>query len=187
MTLPTSKTIVAADIAADGSLVATVEDGEAVVRLWAVPGGESRGTLPPHDDAIHSVRFAPDGKSVLTASRDGSARLHDLGGAPARTLRSNERQPLKLATFSRDGQFVLTCGERTDTEALLLRVADGAELLRFQGHRGLIESGAFAPDGAAVVTTAKDGTTCIWPTDPVATARRLLPGARPTAPTDTTK
>jgi WD40 repeat protein len=183
LTLPLLKTIVAADLAADGSLVATVEEGEKVVRLWTVPGGESRGTLPPHDDAVHSVRFAPDSRSVLTASRDGTARMHDLAGNVTCTLRS--KQPLKLATFSPDGAFVLTCGERTDAEALLWRVADGTELLRFQGHRGLIESGNFAPGGHAVVTTAKDGTTCIWPTDPVATARRLVPGSSPPAPTTT--
>lgn len=174
------QTIVAADLTSDGTLVATVEEGEPFARLWAVPGGDSRGQLPPHDDTVHSVRFAPDGRSVLTASRDGTARLHDLTGTLLRTLRGN--QPLRLATFSRDGRFVLTCGERTDAEAMLWRVADGTERLRFQGHRGPIEWGAFAPDGHAVVTTAKDGTVCIWPVDPVAAASRLIPAASPTGP-----
>ena len=47
-------------------------------------------------------------------------------------------------------------------------------LLRFGGHRG-VEWGAFRGDGKSVVTTGRCGTVCVWPTDPAAVARRLLP------------
>jgi hypothetical protein len=33
---------------------------------------------------VYSARFSPDGKRILTASSDGTARLWDVGFAPAR-------------------------------------------------------------------------------------------------------
>ena len=49
----------------------------------------------------------------------------------------------------------------------------GPEVSRFNGHRGTVEWGAFNPDGTWAVTTSRDGTARIWPTDPVAVAKRL--------------
>ncbi len=183
MTLDRGKPIHAADITGDGSLLATVEEEESVVRLWAVPSGEPRGEIRGHDQRIGSVRFTGDGKALLTASRDRTARLHDLAGNLLKTLTTE--QPLKLATFSPDGQFVLTCSDSANAEALLWRLADGTELVRFRDHRGPVEWGTFHPDGSAVATTAGDGTTCIWPTDPVGVAKRLLPSIPSSSPPTT--
>jgi WD40 repeat protein len=145
------------------------------VRLWAVPGGTPRGELTLGQRPV-GVRFAPDASSVLVADRDGTARLVALDGSPVRTFAG--AAPLRFATFAADGTRVLTCGD----EAVLWQVADGTELLRFRGHRGGVEHGAFAPDGGSIATVSRDGTICVWPTDPVAAARRLLRDANGTAP-----
>ncbi|MFY9344739.1 MAG: serine/threonine-protein kinase [Planctomycetota bacterium] len=173
--------IVAADVRADGGMVATVENTQRVVRLWAVPNGEPRGELAGHGDVVSQVRFSPDGRTVLTASQDRKARIFDLTGKLLQTL-STEQQ-LRHAAFDRNGDHVLTCGDGSAGEAVLWRVADGTGVLRFRGHRGPIDHGAFHPEGSAIATTARDGTVCLWPTDPVAVARRLLPGATPASTT----
>lgn len=163
--------LVAADVTADGAVLATVEADATVVRLWSMPDGAPRGELGGHEQRITSVRFAPDGAAVLTASHDGTARLQTLAGAPLRTFAAGQR--LHAATFSRDGSLVLTCAGGSSPEAQLWRTADGSERFRFHGHRGAVDHGAFSPDGTWAATCARDGTTCIWPTDPVATAGRL--------------
>ena len=172
--------VIAADLDTDGMLMATVEEEQTTVQLWAVPSGESRGQLKGHSAAITSVRFAPDGKTLLTTSRDRSTRLWDTQGKLLHVLPG--KQPQRCAAFSRDGTTLLTCGEGSKSEAKLWRTADGTALLTFGGHNGDIDHGAFHPDGSVVATTARDGTVCLWPTDPVAVARRLLPTTNPAAP-----
>jgi WD40 repeat protein len=67
--------------------------------------------MPPlHEKAIHSLSFSPNGKLVVTASEDGSARLWNVAAAqprgPALPHRSND-PPL----FSFDGNLLLTMRE----------------------------------------------------------------------------
>ncbi|MBL8729936.1 MAG: serine/threonine protein kinase [Planctomycetes bacterium] len=163
--------VIAADLAPQQPLLATVDDDEDCVRLWSVPGLTPRGELRGHGAAVTGVHFAADGRSVLTTSLDGTARIQDLDGTLRVTLRAGE--PLHGAAWSRDGTRVLTCAERGGVEAQLWNVTDGSELLRFRGHHGAIGGAAFSPDAAWAVTASTDGTTCVWPTDPVAVARRL--------------
>jgi len=166
------RAIVAADATSDGSLLASLEEGEAVVRLWAADGS-ARGEFATGGQRPQSLRFAHDGTRLLVADRDGIARVLDLQGKLLVTFACG--QPVRFAAWSCDGQFVLTCGEGRQPSAQLWRVADGSEWLRFSDHRGPIQWGSFRRDGGAVATTARDGTVCIWPTDPVAVARRLVP------------
>jgi WD40 repeat protein len=44
------------------------------VYLWDVESGEVRGTLAGHTAEVRSVVFAPDGRTLLTGSKDGTAR-----------------------------------------------------------------------------------------------------------------
>jgi WD40 repeat protein len=162
--------LVAADLSRDGALLATVEEGEPVVRLWSVPGDQPRGEVGGHKDRVHWVRFSPDGTTLLTAGSDGTARIQPLDGRNPTVLDAGHR--LQYATFSRDGTMVLTTSGQGNFEGQLWRT-DGTELVRFHGHRGTVEWGAFNPDGTWAVTTSRDGTARIWPTDPVAVARRL--------------
>ncbi|HEX6811152.1 MAG TPA: protein kinase [Planctomycetota bacterium] len=162
--------LVAADLSPDGSLLATVEKDEAIVRLWSLPDCQPRGQVEGHRGPVLWVRFSPDGSKLLTASDDGTARIQTRGGQSLAVLDAG--QPLQYATFSRDGKKVLTTSSPGNSEAQLW-LDDGTELLRFHAHRGTVEWGAFNPDGTWAVTTSRDGTARIWPTDPVAAARRL--------------
>jgi WD40 repeat protein len=177
--------IVAADLAPDGSLLATVDETEAVVRLWSMPDRQPRGELRGHSGPITAVRFDNDGSTLLTTSEDRSARLWRVDGTLRSMLQAN--QPLRSGAFSRDGTTVLVCGSGSKGEATLWRTVDGTALLRFTGHNGDIDHGCFAPEGGTVATTARDGRVCLWPTDPVPVARRLLPSPAPTGATTSGK
>jgi WD40 repeat protein len=67
-------------------------------------------TIPPlqHGKAVLAVAASPDGKVLLTASRDGTARFWDAAtglplGAPLRHL-----GPVTHAVYARNGEHVLT-------------------------------------------------------------------------------
>ncbi len=162
--------VVAADLDAQGGLVATVEQDEACARLWT-PAGEPRGELRGHDKPIASVLFHPDGRTILTASRDGTVRRSSRDGTLR--LRIDAGQALQHVAVSPDGALLLTSAADRTAGARLWRADDGTEVLAFRGHRAEIERGAFSPDGSWALTTSRDGTTRLWPTDPVALAARL--------------
>jgi len=48
-----------------------------MARLWDAQTGQELATLKGHTHLLTSVAFSPDGKIILTGSRDGTARLWD--------------------------------------------------------------------------------------------------------------
>ena len=100
-----------------------------------------------HRRAVEDAQFSPDGKVIVTASRDGTARLWTSKGRPLRTLR--HRGPVATAAFSRDGRLVVTAS--SDGTARIWRVADGKQLQLLE-HPGAVTKAAFSRDGRFVVT-----------------------------------
>ena len=113
------------------------------------------------------MQFAPDGTSLLVASRDGSARQHRPDGSVQATFDAGH--PLQVARFGPDGSLVVTGGK----EARTFAAADASDGFYFRSHRTPVLDIAVAPDGRFIASCASDGTTCLWPTDPVAACRRL--------------
>jgi WD40 repeat protein/DNA-binding SARP family transcriptional activator len=115
--------------------------------------------LTGHAGAVYDVEFSPDGKHVLTASEDGTARIwnaHD--GRLERTLSGHE-EAVKTARYSPDGEFVVTAGK--DGTARVWRVSDGSSRV-LRGHRGALTSAAFNRRGDRIVTSGVDGTVRVW-------------------------
>ena len=69
---------------------------------------KSKLTANAPTNAITSAVFSPDGKQILSSSRDRTARLWEV--ATGKEIRSYEghRGEVMDAVFSKDGQFVLT-------------------------------------------------------------------------------
>ena len=66
-----------------------------------------------HDDAIAHAAFSPNGRQVVTASRDQTARLWDATSGAQLAVLPGHSRPVRQATFSPDGRkIVTTSGDR---------------------------------------------------------------------------
>jgi WD40 repeat protein/predicted Ser/Thr protein kinase len=143
---------------------AGADDLERVIRLnlagWRRRLPPLRASLP-HPANVNAVAFSPDGRTVLTGSRDGTARFWDATTGAARAVSLHHPGPVVAVAFCpKDGQTVLTGS--TDGTARLWDVATGKELREFPGHEREVRAVAFSPDGERVLTASIDKTARLW-------------------------
>ena len=116
--------------------------------------------MAPHDDLVTSAAWSPDGREVITASDDRTARLWDPGGGGQVQILRGHGAAVKAAQFSPDGEYVLTAG--ADGLAQVFETRTAAPLTELRGHRNGALAAAFSPDGRGVLTAGEDGTARVW-------------------------
>jgi len=114
-----------------------------------------RLTLAGHSTPIVSLAFSPDGKSLVSASRDGTIKLCDL--ASEKTL-SDQAAAVYCVVFSPDGKTVAAA---VGKNAMLWDAASGKELATFAGHADSVRSLAFSPD-SKTLASAEFGQVLLW-------------------------
>ena len=117
---------------------------------------------------VTSVALSPDGKIVLTGSRDKTARLWDAATwKPIGPPLMHDKWVNSVA-FSPNGRTVLTGSgdnELGSGTARLWDVATGEPLGAAMGHQGEVSSVAFSPNGKTGVTGSFARTVRLWDTE----------------------
>jgi WD40 repeat protein len=124
-----------------------------------------------HEKGLRRAVFSPDGRQILTASDDETARLWDLqGNLLTEFPASEDRVDLKSAVFSPDGSQILTvhmfftAQPKPGTRRAKVRLWDtkGNLPVVFRGHKEPIETAIFNRDGSQILTASKDKTVRLW-------------------------
>jgi WD40 repeat protein len=164
--------VLSAAFSPDGKRVVTAS-ADYTARLWdADEGRTSRwkpvwrrrdglfATLEGHTDHVTSAAFSPDGRRVVTASWDYTARLWDAADGALLAILEGHTFYISCAAFSSDGRRVVTAS--SDHTARLWDAASGAPRAILEGHTGPVYSAAFSPDGRRIATTSEDRTARLW-------------------------
>ncbi|MBD2411715.1 hypothetical protein FACHB389_24165 [Nostoc calcicola FACHB-389] len=109
-------------------------------------------------DWVNSASFSPDGRRIVTASNDGTAKLWDTSGKLLADLKGHQKQ-VTSAAFSPDGQRIVTASN--DGTAKVWDMS-GNLLFDLKGHQTLVNSAAFSSDGQRIATASNDKTAKVW-------------------------
>ncbi len=117
--------------------------------------------LKGHSKAVATAVFSPNGRYLVTASSDQTARVWSVTGRLIATLRGH-KDFIRTAVFSKNNQHIVTAsGDNTAK----IWTKDGQLLRTLMGHKNSVYSASFSPDGQKVITGSEDGTAKIWSFD----------------------
>ncbi|MEO7731885.1 MAG: serine/threonine-protein kinase [Kofleriaceae bacterium] len=118
----------------DGTILATDGADRIAREVNLVTGAVSE--LRGHTALVYGVRFSPDGRSVVTASRDGTMRVWwSLGGKFMRAL-GDHVGAVNDTGYLRDGDRLASVGD--DGQLLISRVSTGASSRLFVVPHSLV-------------------------------------------------
>jgi WD40 repeat protein/serine/threonine protein kinase len=152
---------------------------EPVLRLFngtPLPEQERNGqelSVIGHDEPVVRVAFSPDGQFLASASRDGTAKIHDaLTGRVMLTFRRHAAIVCAVA-FSPDSQRVATGS--WDERVFVWDAASGQVLQTLPTGAGFVYDVAFSPDGKTLASAHASGVVILWDPD---TGKSLRPPIR---------
>ena len=121
-----------------------------------------RLVLGGHEGAVSKAAFSPDGKRIVTASEDKTARLWDAEtGKPIGEPLKGHQGLVSSAAFSPDGKRIVTASH--DETARLWDAETGKPIGEpLKGHEFPLSNAAFSPDGKRIITASYDNAARLW-------------------------
>lgn len=113
-----------------------------------------------HGEDVIQVWFSHDGRRLLTASRDQTARVWDAASGRPVTPPLRHGAPLHSAYFNADSTQVITAGN--ERRAHVWDAVTGREVAPALEHDSAVEWAVFSPDGRFIATAGDDHAARVW-------------------------
>lgn len=146
-----------AGIATRGDLVATAGYDNQVI-LWDVRRREALARAC-HDHLVNDCRFSADGRWLVSASSDYSARVWSVPQLRLHAVLGGHGDDVDMAVFAPDDDRIATCAL---DRCVRIFDRDGRCLHEMRGHTGNVLSLAWTSDASHLVSSSVDGTIRRW-------------------------
>lgn len=120
----------------------------------------TRSILQGHSAWVCTACYSPDGKRVITASLDRTARVWDTETGKILLRLQGHGADVFSASYSPDGSRIVTSS--ADQTAKIWDAETGNRLLSIDGHTGEVQGACYSPDGTRIATASRDQTARIW-------------------------
>lgn len=152
-----------ATLSPDGNRLATVsyEDPQ-MVHIRDANTGRALFTLQGHKEEINRVAYSSDGKFIVTASYDDTARVWEAKNGVLVHVLKGHTDDVNHAAFSMDGKQAVTVSD--DNTARVWDTKTGATLHILKGHTSAVHDTAFDAEGTRIATVSVDGSARVWDT-----------------------
>lgn len=139
--------------------VRVVAAGGSEGALWDSVTGELLFKLTGHTDGIMSAAYSPDGKHVLTTSRDTQSIVwYNETGAKVSNLVGHKLW-VGCGEFAPNSRQIVTGSFDQTARTWYIGSFFEDDVLN---HDGVVTSARFSPDGKMLLTASIDGTACLW-------------------------
>ena len=115
-----------------------------------------------HISEVNSVSYSPDGKYVVSASKDETIRLWESSSGRCVRILEGHTDAVWSASFSPNGKYIISTSN--DKTARIWESSSGRCIMILEGHTDRVTSSFFLKDGKNVITASLDGTVRIWNT-----------------------
>ncbi len=145
----------------DGQRLAFITDQ--TVTVWDLAQSKAVLELAGHTDLVYSVAWSPNGRRLLTAGEDQTARIWDAAdGRLLQTLRGGHTQAVTAAVFSPDGVRAATSAQ--DGVTVVWDATTGQKLLQMTVDAKRVWDVTWSPDGKRLATANESGVVQMWDT-----------------------
>ena len=130
------------------------------LKVWDLDSGRLERSLEGHSHSVAACAITPDGRRIVSASRDTTLKVWDLDSG--RLLRSLEghSNSVTACAITPDGRRIVSASDDTTLKVWDL---DSGRLERsLEGHSNSVTACAITPDGRRIVSACLDHTLKVW-------------------------
>ncbi|MFY0572661.1 SIR2 family protein [Archangium lansingense] len=136
-------------------------DGLPALRLrHPVKTGGNERTLEGHGDSVSGCAVTPDGRRVVSASRDNTLKVWELETGREVSTLEGHGDSVSGCAVTPDGRRVVSAS--WDNTLKVWELETGREVATLEGHGARVSGCAVTPDGRRVVSASWDNTLKVW-------------------------